>query len=358
MAKQGSYSVKFTEWDSLKFSWWVASQSAATNSSNVSWKLELVSTQYGKIVASARRWYITVNGNDYTDVENISIENNATKILGSGSTVIPHSSDGSQSFSWSFLQEINITFDGEWIGEIRGSGTGVLDAIPRASQPSLVTYPNTTANVGNFGEEFSIHMNTASQAFTHTVRYEYGSRKGTIATGVVNGTTWAVPLEFMNDIPNATSGSGLIYVDTYSGSTLIGTKYTGFTATVPASVKPTCSLVLDDVTGIDGIYGSPVKGLSKIKITVTAKTAYSSPIESYEITANGVKYTVAEATTGLLLTAGASRVTATVKDKRGRSGSASYDMNVQDYAAPKITAIAVRRCNKDGTANDRAIAYP
>lgn len=354
MANSGSKSVAFTEWDSLKFSWWISSQSVENNNSVVSWKMELVSGKYGEIVAnewSKSDWEITVNGTKYTGAENIGIGNNTTKTLASGSTTIAHNADGSKSFSYSFSQAVHITFSGEYIGVVSGSGSGTLDTIARASQPSLVTWPNTTNGVGDFGEEFSIHMNTASQSFTHTVRYEYGSRKGTIATGVVNGTTWAVPLEFMNDIPNATSASGRIYVDTYSGGTLVGTKYTGFTVTVPASVKPGVSFSLEDITGVDDIYGSPVKGLSKIKVTVTATPAYSSDITSCVISANGVTYSGTTATTDFLKSSGSSRVTATVRDKRGRSNSVSYDMNVQNYNAPSVSALSVHRCNEDGTAN-------
>jgi hypothetical protein len=175
------------------------------------------------------------------------------------------------------------------MGSYSGSGSATLNTIARASQPSCITWPEHTQNVGYFGDEISIHMNRNSSSFTHTVRYQFGSKSGTIATGVGTGTTWKIPLELMDLIPTTTSGSGTIYVDTYNGSTKIGTKYCGFTATVPASVKPTCSFTLDDITDIEDVYGSPVKGLSKIKVTVTGNTAYSSPIASYEIVANGVR---------------------------------------------------------------------
>jgi len=169
---------------------------------------------------------------------------------------------------------------------------------------------------------------------------------------VTTGTTW-VPLSFMNDIPAATSASGRIYVDTYNGSTLVGTKYTGFTVTVPASVKPSCSLTLEDITGADDIYGSPVQGLSKIKITVNSSLAYSSPIVSYTVKANGAIYSTATATTGALKTSGDSLITVTLKDKRGRTGSASYTMKVLAYAYPVISALTVQRCDANGTENDQ-----
>lgn len=230
----------------------------------------------------------------------------------------------------------------------------LLTHIARASQPSLVTWPETTQNVGEFGEEFSIHMNAASQDFRHTVRYEYGDRSGTIATNVVNGTTWTVPLSFMNDIPNAPSASGLIYVDTYSNGTKIGTKYTGFTVSVPASVKPSCSVTLDDTTGNDTIYGSPIQGLSKIKVTVTPTLAYSSPIASYSISIDGVKYSSQTATTGFLTNGGDSVVTVTVKDKRGRTSEPwEYTMKVLEYNKPSISYLSVHRCDADGNEDDQ-----
>jgi hypothetical protein len=233
------------------------------------------------------------------------------------------------------------------------SGTATLDTIPRASQPSCITYPEHTQKVGYFGDTISIHMNRHASTFTHTVRYQFGSTSGTIATGVTTGTTWTIPMSLINLLPESTYGSGTIYVDTYSGSTKIGTKSCGFTASVPASVKPSCTLTLDDIMGVDNIYGSPVKGLSKIKATVNATQAYGSPITKYQITANGATYSSSTATTDFLRTSGKSTVTAKVWDKRGRSGTVSLDMNVQDYSKPRITQLAVHRCDEDGTENDR-----
>ena len=353
MASSGSKSVAVTSWNTLKFSWSEKSQSAADNKTVINWTLQLIATSDGYISSStSKSWAVTVNGIKYSGTNTVGISANSTKTLASGTTTIAHNADGTKTFSYSFSQQFDITFNG-WIGTVSGSGSGTLDTIPRASQPSCVTWPEHTQNVGEFGDTISIHMNRKSDAFTHTVRYAYGSRTGTIATGVTTGTTWTIPLNFMDLIPNALSGSGTIYVDTYSGSNLVGTKYCGFTATVPASVKPSCTITLDDVAGIDDIYGSPVQSLSKIKITVGATPAYSSPIVSYVIKANGATYSSATATTDALKAAGSSPVTVTVKDKRGRTGTASYTMNVQAYAQPSLSQLNVLRCNEDGTENDQ-----
>ena len=350
MAKSGNFNTTgYSASDGsiyLNFSWSQTSQSVENNTTTIKWEL--------KGAGTSKQWFqtgaikVVIDGvTVYAPSGTIELESG--KLVASGTRTFTHNADGTKSFSASVSAGIYYyTSD-----NAKGSGSWALDTIARASPPSLVTWPETTQNVGNFGEEFSIHMNRKSDAFTHTVRYEYGSRKGTIATGVTTGTTWAVPLSFMNDIPNATSASGRIYVDTYNSGTLIGTKYTGFTVTVPASVKPTCSLTLEDITGIDDIYGSPVQGLSKIKITVNVTLAYSSPIDLAYITGNGANYTGLTATTGLLQKSGTSWITAEVRDARGRRAEAAYGMTVLAYSAPQISKLTVHRCDADGTANDQ-----
>lgn len=345
MATSGSFNTSAYSGRYLTFAWSIKSQDVAANKTVINWSL--------KGAGGDSTWY--KSGNFKVVIAGVTVYSSATRIqlskgttVASGTYTFVHNNDGTKSFTASaeagiYTTAVNCT----------GSGSFTLDTIPRASQPSLVTWPETTNNVGEFGAEFSIHMNRKSDAFTHTVRYAYGNRTGTIATGVTTGTTWAVPLSFMNDIPNATSASGLIYVDTYNGSTKVGTKYTGFTVTVPASVKPSVKFTLEDITGIDDIYGSPVQGLSKIKITATPTLAYSSPIVSYTITADGKTYTAATATTGALQASGSSNVFVTIKDKRGRTASAGYTMSVQAYALPRITKLAVHRVNQSGEEDDQ-----
>ena len=345
MASSGSFNTSAYSGRYLTFAWSIKSQDPGTNKTVINWSL--------KGAGGDSTWY--KSGNFKVVIAGVTVYSSATRIqlskgttVASGTYTFVHNNDGTKSFTASaeagiYTTAVNCT----------GSGSFTLDTIPRASQPSCVTWPEHTQNVGEFGDTISIHMNRKADVFTHTVRYVYGSLKGTIATGVTTGTTWTIPASFMDLIPNATSGSGTIYVDTYKGSTFIGTKYCGFTATVPASVKPTCSLTLLDVSGVGDIYGQPVQGLSKIKITVNTTPAYSSPIVSYTVKANGATYTTAEATTEALKASGSSPVTVTVKDKRGRTASASYTMSVLAYTPPRITKLTVHRCNQDGTENEQ-----
>lgn len=349
MASSGSFKTSDYKGRYLRFSWSIKSQDITGNTTTISWTLKSEGESEWKYY-NAGNFRVDIDGTTvYSTKESDRIVVDPDTLIASGTRTITHNADGTRNFTayahgGIYLYAVNCT----------GSASFTLDTIARASQPSLVTYPETTNNVGAFGETFSIHMNRKSSSFTHTVRYEYGNRSGTIATGVGTGTTWAVPLEFMNDIPAATSASGRIYVDTYNGSTKVGTKYTGFTVTVPASVKPTCTVQVLDATDIQEMYGNLVKGLSKLYVKTRGYTAYGSPIASYNVTANGIRYTSDEITTGVLSAAGTTTVSATVKDKRGRtSAAASASFTVLDYNKPNVSALSVRRCNEDGTANDR-----
>ncbi|MGU7946040.1 DUF859 family phage minor structural protein, partial [Streptococcus suis] len=115
-------------------------------------------------------------------------------------------------------------------GRIITSGSLGLTTIPRSSSVSVSS--------GVIGSALTININRQSSSFKHTVRYAWGNKSGTIASNVDTSTTWTIPLDFANDIPNATSGTGTIFVDTYSGSTKTGTQSSAFTASVPDSIKP------------------------------------------------------------------------------------------------------------------------
>lgn len=349
MASSGSFNTTAYSGRYLTFAWKETSQSVTDNKTTISWTL--------KGAGGDSTWYYTRNIKVTIDGATVySFPESQGKIklgngtlVASGSHTFTHNDNGTKSFT--AYVEAGVY---QYAVNCKGSSTFTLDTIARASQPSCVTYPNHTQNVGNFGSTISIHMNRKSSSYTHTVRYAFGSQTGTIATGVTTGTTWTIPVSFMSLIPNSESGSGTIFVDTYNGTTKIGTLSCGFTATVPASVKPSCTCTLEDITGVDKKIGSPVKGLSKIKATVTATKAYGSDIKSYSIVIDGIRYSSSTATSGFLTKSGKSTVTVTVTDSRGRQSAPwTYDMNVQEYDPPKINKLNVHRCNSDGTENDQ-----
>ncbi len=337
MATSGSKSVAFTSWDTLKFSWSVSSQSVTNNTSTVAWKLQLIATSSGRLDSTASKaWSVSVNGTNYSGTNTVGISNNSTKTLASGTTTITHDSNGDKTFSYSFSQAIKVTFAGTYIGTITGSGTGTLPNIPRASV--------LAASNGTLGTTQTFTVTRYSSSYTHTISFACGNARGTITeNATATSIKWTPPVSLANQNTTGTAVSVKLTIKTYSGSTLIGENTKTISCSIPSSVKPSCTLTISDAAGKLDSFGVWVAGQSRVKAQITATTAYGSAISSYKATANGVNYTTSSFTTDTLKS-GTQTITATVTDKRGRSGSASKEITVVDYTAPQITLLKVRRC--------------
>ena len=211
------------------------------------------------------------------------------------------------------------------------------------------TQPSLSASTVEMGKSVTINTPAVNNAYRHTLRYAFGSASGTIATGIASGVSWTPPVSLASQIPSATAGSGTIYCDTYSGSTLLGTKSVSITLTVPGSVVPsagTLSAALAEDTSGTGLY---VKGMGKAKLTLSgASGAYGSSITSYTITGGGWTATNGALTTGTLASAGNITFTATVTDSRGRKASTTRTISVIDYTKPGVAVCDVYRCDADG----------
>lgn len=211
------------------------------------------------------------------------------------------------------------------------------------------TQPSLSAATVEMGKSVTINTPAVNNAYRHTLRYSFGSASGTIATGIASSVSWTLPVSLANQIPSATTGSGTIYCDTYSGSTLLGTKSVSITLTVPSSVVPsagTLSATLAEDTSGTGLY---VKGMGKAKLTLSgASGAYGSSITSYTITGGGWTTTNSALTTGTLASAGNITFTATVTDSRGRKASTTRTISVIDYTKPGVAVCDVYRCDADG----------
>ncbi len=287
---------------------------------------------------SAEKVLVSV-GTDHTS------ESNPVTIA-SGTATIPHNSDGSKSLAVSFNMVYKWNTSYAW----SASGSMALTQIARASQPSLITYPNTTQNIGDMGNEIVIHMNQASDSFTHTVRYSWGSLSGTISTGTKYYCKWTIPLNFANQIPKQTSGWGTIYADTYYNGTLIGTKSVTFTTTVPASIKPTASIATSRPRTTATAVNLYVQNIDQIKVAVTASGAYGSTVTSISTTVNGNTYSGSSFTTAVIGNSGTISITTTVTDSRGRTNTATSSVSFSAYSSPVVSASAYRS-NSSGTAD-------
>lgn len=352
MAKSGYIRKWFTDWDYVQFDWEVTSQSVANNTSTVAWRLSLHATDDGRIDSSAKKaCTVTVNGQTFTGSVYINVRNNDSMDLMDDTIVIAHNSNGTKTFNFSFNLTLGITFDGAYLANTSGSGSGTLDSIARASTLKVSN--------GTLGTAQTLTITRQDSSFKHRIAYNCGGVEGYVAGSASTFTTstsisWTPPLSLASQNTTGTTVKVSIGLYTYTNTgTLIGLQAYTVYYTIPASVKPTATFKLEDIKNIDDIYGSPVQGLSRIKITVTATPSYGSAVQSCKITADGSTYNTTEATTGTLKTAGNSPVTATVTDARGRSGSVSYTMNVKAYDRPNVSELTVHRCDQNGNEDDQ-----
>lgn len=349
MASNGSTSVAVTAYDTLKFNWVQVGQNTVNNYTTINWSLQLISGSAGQITSSAQKsWSVTINGTTYSGTNSVEIGNNATKTLASGQVTITHNQDGAKSFSYSFSQEFSITFAGVSVGTKSGSGTGILNTIPRATTP----VPHVTS--ADMGTTLTIYTYRASTEFTHDLEYSFAGGAYTVIQKDVDTVVyWAIPLNLANSIPNTTSGTLTIRCTTKKGSAVIGTKTALVTVKVPATVIPTISTVnlAEAATGAVAGIGAYVQSKSSVRASITASGAYSSTVKSYSSTLLGKTYTGASWTSDMLTLSGTLSIETTVTDSRGRTASKTTTLTVLSYTPPQITTFEVARYTSSGVAD-------
>lgn len=300
------------------------------------WSIEFGNT-YGNVVN------VTCDGQTQSIAVGSLYLNGSKKYLGSVQFRVSHNADGTKSAGISLSSNMsNISYSSLNFGNASGSWNHGLSTIPRSSSISFAN--------GTIGSPLAITINRASTSFTHTLRWAWGNRSGTIASGLTTSASWTIPMDFCNELPNNVSGSGTIYVDTYSGSTKIGTQSKQFTADVPSSVIPSFTgITLDDQNTIAKalITGNTfVQIMSDIKVTFNdAAGIYNSTIKGFraEVLNKNIILTSNGATLGPMNFNGTATIRASVTDSRGRV-SATQDVTITllEYYAPVISIQVLR----------------
>ena len=351
MATSGTIQQAITTGYRIQIAWTVDSQSVANNTSTVTAKVQLVSTgsSYTIVSSATKSGSLTINGTAYTFTFSAALSGSQTKTLFTKTVTVAHNADGTKTVAFSATVGINVTLSGTYYGNITASGNGTFDTIARAS-----TISSVTASVAvNGTNAVTVAITRASSSFKHVVVFTFGSYSQTV-NNVDTSTSYAIPTNWLNAIPNGTSGTAKVTVTTYSGSTKIGSAVSkNFTLTVPATVVPTISGVTlsDGVAGLAAQFGGYVQSKSKLSVSITAAGALSSTIKTYKTVVQGVTFTGASITSGLLMHSGTSTVTITVTDSRGRTASTTRSITVIPYVAPKITSFQGFRCLANGTEN-------
>lgn len=351
MATSGTIQQAIRTGYRIQIAWTVDSQSVANNTSTVTARVQLVSTgsSYTIVSSASKSGSLTINGTKYNFTFSAALNGNQTKTLYTKTVTVAHAANGTKTCAFSATCGINVTLSGTYYGNITASGNGVFNTIARASSIASVT-SSVSVNGTN---TCAVSITRASSSFTHTVVFSFGSYSKT-TTGVGTSTSYAIPTSWLNAIPNATSGTAKVTVTTYSGSTKIGASVSrNFTLTVPSSVVPTISSVTlsEGTAGLAAQFAAYVQAKSRLTVKTVAAGALSSTIKSYKTIVQGVTFTGATITSGIMMHSGTSNVTITVTDSRGRSASTTRSITVVPYAAPKIISFQGFRATANGTEN-------
>lgn len=320
-----------------------ASYSVVNNTSQVRivWTSTQTGTSWNGYTRTAYYYYSINGGSEVSKSVSYILPKNETTTIVDTTLTVAHNSDGSGTISVRTWMDTDIS-----AGVVQKSQTLTLTTIPRASTLSV--------SDGTLGTKTTPTADRKSPSFTHTLTWECGSYSGTIATKSP-ATSWdfTPELKLASVAPSGQKVYCTYTLSTYNGSTLVGTDSKPAWFTIPDSVKPSCSLSFSDSKGYASIYGGYIQGESQLSVTINATQAYGSPISRYSASANGVTYSTQTFTTSVLTNVGSNTISATVTDSRGRPGSTSSSITVLEYKRPRITNLKVRRCNADGTENDR-----
>lgn len=306
----------------------------ANNRSTVNVQARLRTNGYASMWGVTAPVTVTVDGKSESSNATVNIGTNSSLLFYGKDFVVPHNGDGTKTVGI----KISVGLNAGGYGSSMVAFDLPLPTIARASTVNDVT--------GTLGSAMTININRKNSAFKHTVKYNFGSLSGTIATNVDTSVSWTPPLNLATAMPNKTSDWGNITVETYSGSSKIGSATCRLTLNVPDSVKPTLgSITLTDsnatVKNLLNTANTFAQVMSNIQVTFNnASGAYGSTISSYraEIVGKNQSTNSNNGFLGMMNFNGTVTIRATVTDSRGRTSNAvDVKVTVINYFTPQIS---------------------
>lgn len=332
------------------------SYSVENNTSYVEWWVGIRSnTQYHTHNGIPETFKVSVNG---TQVLNQSFTPNVpvNTLVGvkSGAVTISHDADGSKTIS------VSASFSGSnsgYYAPITGScsGTVKLATIPRASSISI-DCPSIEC-----GNTINISGSSASKNFTHKIYATWNGKTSELTT--ISGTltptfSYTIPTAWEKDLPNSTSGIATFTLETFSGSTSVGSKSVNATIKVRSSVVPSIdSIKVTDANSVCAGIGQIVQSQSRLKFAITYSGAQGSTVTSVSTKFEGQTYNNSSFTTGTVQGSGSISYTTTIYDSRGRSSQISGKVTVSAYSPPKLTNVTAKRANSSYTIDEASGTY-
>ena len=328
---------------------WTATQNVASNQSTVTVEVFLQSVDaYGAMSAPAPNpgsVQVGATTKNFTATSQLSA--NQKKQLTSQSFVVNHNADGTASFNYSVTYNINVTFAGVFYGNQTVSGSGTLNTIPRASSIASI--------VGNqIGGNVTVNITRASSSFKHIVKYtNTAGNVATVGENVDTSKTFTIFMDDCSHLPNSTSGTAKITVDTYSGDSIIGSVTSNHTVYVPDSVQPTFEWVTikeltDSIKNLNLGENRFVQGKSNLQMQVHGTAPYGATINKASVGITHV-HTIQSNIGSISLSdfpwaVGENlQLVGTITDSRGRSASGSIGFTILPFSNPVIHSFSASR---------------
>lgn len=297
--------------------------------------------RYGYYNKNNKSGTLTIDGTSYsfTSPFNTGVASSGSSTLTSRTVNVKHNDNGTKTVSVSASYATGV------VGTVSASTSKKLTDIPRVSD--LVVNIETVPADGT--SKVIATATKKATSFTDILTVTLGDYSQEVESGVA----FSIPKEWNNAI-SGTSATATVKVETFSGTTSIGSKTANLTITVPESVVPVINdiNISEAVASVTSAFGNLfVQNLSQLNVSIDASGAYGSTIRSYSATLDGVNYIQQAFTSNVIKTAGTLEIAVKVTDSRGRIAEESISVNIVEYAMPTITSMVYVHCDSDGTQN-------
>ena len=309
------------------------SQSIPNNTSNVTVAVSAAWTG-GSYNKTARSGYVVIDGTKYTFTStfNTGQSTSGSQVIHTRTVTIPHKADGTKTLVCSASYSTGVSS-----GTITKSATKELSTIARKSTLSVANGVLNTAQ--------TLTVTRQSTSFTHTITATSGASTSTICTkSSTTSFSFTPPQSWANNNPTGLSVPVVYKIETFSGSTSIGSVSYTRTCSIPDKVAPTITVInLTDPSGFATRFNGYVQNYSSLNVNIEAVGSYGSTIVAYKTVIDGKTYAGKSFTSNVLTNSGDITVSVIVTDSRGRTGTLDQNITVQAYSPPKIASLKATR---------------
>lgn len=317
----------------------INSQSSVDNLSNITVKVYAYSTNASYAARGSGACYFKISGRTYSaSITSDQQITNSGIYLFSKTLNVQHDSDGTKELTCS-----------SWIthAQFTSSEQSFTTQLPRIAGLNTIT----SVNGGTMGDSMTVNISKTTSTYTSSVFVKLGNSDWLKMTDKTEATSisFTLPIELANQIPNSTSGTGIVRIRTYNGNEEIGYIDKNVTFMVPSYTPEVNISLLSEFGAKSGIY---IKGKSKINYSCSATSLYGATIISYlwnfddKMTSSSVS-----GTTPIWSYGGDCIITLTVKDSRGITASQNTTITFLTYSPP-VAKISAYRCNSSGIADN------